>query len=99
MRLEVITLDLHMKGYEVIPILLRIEQEVSPHVLTMMKGHGGEYPCSLWNDVEASTHIIWWGWGGEYPQSKSKYGKRRIAISLYELGIEANPHVFKSKYD
>ena len=42
-----IALDLHMKGYDAIPILLRIEQEVTPHVLNFM------------NNMEESTYAIY----------------------------------------
>lgn len=41
----------------------------SPHSY-IRNGYRGEYLCSLWNDVDASSHVLWWGSGGEYPQSK-----------------------------
>lgn len=71
MRLEAITFDIHIKWDEVIYILLRVEQELSPHVPTMMNGHGGEYPCSIWNDIDPTDRVIRWDCGGDYPRSKS----------------------------
>lgn len=62
--------DLHKQWYELIPLLLWINKEVSPHVPTSMNRLGGKYPCSLWNDFDVSTCVIWWGCGGDYMKSK-----------------------------
>lgn len=40
MRLDAITLDLLIKGYDVIPLVLKIEQELRSRFLIIMNGHG-----------------------------------------------------------
>lgn len=58
MRLESITFELYMTGYDVILLLLKIKQEVRPYGLIMINGQGGEHPWSQWNNVEVYIHII-----------------------------------------